>query len=98
MDLKKPLQDLKILLKDSEEGRAKLKQMLEICCSVYPTYEKNAKAMIIIYLTFVDFLGDYESGKIQEAFLKHIQTETHFPTVADIRKEVTKGSMSGMFG
>lgn len=92
------MQDSKVLLKDSEEGRVKVKQMLQICCSVYPTYDKNAKAISIIYLTFVDLLGDYESGKIHEAFLKHIQNEVNFPTIADIRKEVTKGSMSGMFG
>ena len=98
MDLKKPLQDSKVLLKDSEEGRVKLKQMLQTCCSVYPTYDKDGKAMFIVYLTFVDLLGNYESGKIQDAFLSHIQNEVSFPTIADIYKKVTKGSMSGMFG
>ena len=93
-----PLQDSRALLKDSDKGRAKLKQMLLTCCVVYPAFGKDADVVGLMYLAYVEFLGEYESGKVHEAFLKHIQNEVRFPTIADIRKEVTKGSMSGMFG
>ena len=85
---KKPLQDSKALLKDSEEGRDKLKQMLLTCCAIYPTFGKEVNAIGITYQAYVELLGDYESGKVHEAFLKHISNETAFPTIAHIVKNI----------
>ena len=86
--LRTPLQDSKALLKDSDKGRAKLKQMLLTCCAIYPAFGKDADVVGLMYQAYVDFLGDYESGQIHEAFLKHILNEVAFPTIAHIVKNI----------
>ena len=86
--LQKPLQDSKALLKESEEGRDKLKQMLLTCCAIYPTFGKDANAVGLMYLAYVDLLGGYESGRVRNAFVNHIMNEKTFPTIACIVKSI----------
>ena len=83
-----PLQEPDALLRNSEEGKIKIKQILLTCCAIYPTYGKSDKDVVLMFHTYLEFLGVYESGKVQNAFNDHIRTKTTFPTIADIYERV----------
>jgi hypothetical protein len=42
-----------LLLKDSVEGKNKVKQILLTCCAIYPTYGKSDKDVVLMYQAYV---------------------------------------------
>lgn len=96
--LQTPLQKPNEPLRTSSEGKDRFKQLLITCCAIYPMYNKTPDDLTIMFKAFVEFLGAYDAQTVIDVLVQHIKTESNFPTIADIHKKASRGSMSGMFG
>jgi len=85
-----------LVLRDDEEGRKKLSQLLLVCFDTLDNYGKEPEQLVNISSAFQMFLWEYSYDSVERAFMAYMKAETSMPKPADIIKLIAKPSIASV--
>lgn len=80
-----------LALKDDQEGKKALANLLAQCFDIFPLYGREPEAADNIRRAFQYALADYTIEQVMEAFYYHLRHSKEFPTPADIVAIIERG-------
>ena len=80
-----------LALKDDQEGKKALANLLAQCFDIFPLYGREPEAADNIRRAFQYALADYTRVQVTEAFYYHLRHSKEFPTPADIVAIIERG-------